>query len=211
MNSIYQSIRSISAGLLIVFFLSLLNVYGQSQKTKQIKKPSKQEVILKEQTSFSSEGKISNRVKLPANILKQLSDYDSGRLAQCQQDEYTRKSNIAEHFAASQININRDGRTDLIVQAQSPCFMGAHNTTFWLFINANQKSGGKYQMVFDISVDFLKILKTASNGYRDIETASHTAVELYTIKWKYDGQKYQKSECRLTDEKNKTSKIDCNF
>ena len=197
--------------LLIVFVLSLINIYGQSKKTKQTRKPTKQTVTLKEQTSFSSEGKISNRVKLPADILKQLSKYGDGRLAQCQQEEYTRKSNVAEHFAASQINLNGDGRQDLIVQAQTPCFMGAHNTTFWLFIDANQKSAASYKLIFDISVDFLEVLKTSTNNYRDIETASHTAVELYTIKWKFDGQKYQKGECKVTDEKNKTRKIKCDF
>lgn len=197
--------------LLIFFAFSSLSFYAQTKKPKQIKKPANQTATYNDQTSFSSEGKISKRVKLPAEVFKLLSEYDSGRLLQCQQDEYTRKSSIAEHFAATQINLNGNGRQDLIVQAQTPCFMGAHNTTFWMFVDANQKSTAGYKLIFDISVDFLKVLKTFSNGYRDIETGAHTAVELYTIKWKYDGQKYQKSECRLTDEKNKTSKIDCNF
>lgn len=208
MKNIYQSNRLPYAALLIIFVLLSANVYGQSKK---LKPPVKQMLIVKEQTSFSSEGEISNRVKIPADVLKQLSEYDEGRLSQCQQDADTSKPNAAEHFAASKINLNGDTRPDLIVQAQTSCFMGAHNTTFWLFVDTNKKSTASYKLVFDVAVDFLKVLKTSAERYRDIETASHTAVELYTIKWTFDNQKYKKSRCLLTDENNKVSKIECNF
>jgi hypothetical protein len=211
MKNIYQSNRFRYAALLMVFVLLSANVYGQSKKTWQLRKSAKQTAAVREQTSFSSESKISNLVKLPANILKRLSEYENGRLAECQRDTDVRKQNAAEHFAASKINLNGDGRQDLLVQAQTGCFMGAHNTTFWLFVDVNQKSNAGYKLIFDTAVDSLRVLRTSANGYRDIETASHTAVELYTIKWKFDGRKYVKSECRLTDENNKTSKIKCNF
>lgn len=211
MKNTYQSNRSRCAALLIVFVLSSANFYGQSKKTAQIRKFTKQTAAVKEQTSFSSEGVISNQVKLPADVLKQLSEYENGRLSECQRDADIRKPTSAEHFAASKINLDGDGRQDLLVQAQTGCFMGAHNTTFWLFVDVDRKSNARYKLVFDTAVDFLKVLKTSANGYRDIETASHTAVELYTIRWKFDGRKYVKSECRLTDENNKTSVIKCDF
>lgn len=211
MKNICQSNRHRCTVLLIVFVLSLANAYGQSKKTLQLRKPAKQTAVVKEQTSFSSEGKISNQVKLSADVLKQLSEYENGRLSECQRDADISKQNSAEHFAASKINLNGDGRQDLLVQAQTGCFMGAHNTTFWLFTGVNQKSNADYKLVFDTAVDSLRVLRTSANDYRDIETASHTAVELYTIKWKFDGRKYVKSECRLTDENNKTSKIKCDF
>lgn len=188
--------------LIMAFAIFASGVHGQTQKAK--KKP-----IIKEQTSFSSEGKISKPVKIPENVLKQLGEYDDRQLEQCQQDEFSRKANAAEHFAASKINLNGDQWLDLIVQAQTHCFMGAHNTTFWIFTG---KSETTYELTFDIAVDFLEILKTSTKGYRDIETASHTAVELYSVRWKFDSQKYQKSECKVRDsETEKMRKIKCDF
>ena len=191
------------AAFILPVFL-FLSVCGQSRR------PVKRVAVYKEQTSFSSEEKVSRPVKLPQSILKQLAEYDDGQLGKCQQDKSMRRPGIASHFTASKIDLDGDKRPDLLVQAQTSCFMGAHNTTFWIFTGKGTDAAPAYELVFDIAVDFLNVLKTSTNGYRDIETASHTAVELYTIEWKFDGQKYQKSECRITDEHDKVSIIDCN-
>ncbi len=197
MKNIDSLIFSKTAALFLIFSCCCLTqVFAQSKKAGQ--------------TSFSSEGKITKAVKLPAKVLKQLGAYNAGQLAECQKDKSLRKTKAADHFAASALNFNGDNVPDLIVQAQTPCFMGAHNTTFWIFTRSNQKSNADYKMAFDIAADFLKILDTSTNNFRNIETASHTAVELYTIRWKYDGEKYQKSECTISDENDKVSKVECN-
>jgi len=210
MKNVCQSKPLLSGVLLMILVFLPASGFSQYRKTEQIKKTAKQTVISQEQTSFSSEGEIKSRVEIPAAVLKQLSEYDNGRLAQCQQEADLRRSDAAEHFAASTISLNDDGRKDLLVQAQTGCFTGAHNTTFWLFARNNKKSAD-YELIFDIAVDFLKVLKTSAEKYRDIETASHTAVELYTINWEFDGRKYRKSRCRLTNENNRTSEIKCDF
>ena len=202
MKNVYRLNFSKYGALILFFGCLFIQVSGQSKKVKQTEN-------LKEQTSFSSEGKISNAVNLPPDILKQLARYDDGQLEKCQQDKTTHKKNAAGHFAASKINLNDDKQSDFVVQAQTLCFMGAHNTTFWIFTNLKQKSTVQYQLTFDIAVDFLKILNTSTKGLRDIETASHTAVELYTINWKYDGEKYRQNECTVTDENDKVTKVEC--
>ena len=202
MKNVYRLNFSKYGALILFFGCLFIQGSGQSKKIKQSEN-------FKEQTSFSSEEKISNAVKLPPNILKQLARYDDGQLEKCQQDKLTRKRNAAAHFAASKINLNDDKQSDFIVQAQTLCFMGAHNTTFWIFTDSKSKSAEKYQLTFDIAVDFLKILNTSTKGFRDIETASHTAVELYTINWKYDGEKYRQNECTVTDENDKVTKVEC--
>lgn len=198
MKCVYQSNPSKYFFLLVIAIFSLTNVNGQSRKSKQT-------ANLQGQNSFSSEEKVSSPVKIPQTILKQLAEYDDGQLEKCQQDKLTRKPNIAAHFAASKINLNDDKQPDLIVQAQTLCFMGAHNTTFWIFTKSNRK----YDLAFDIAVDYLKILDTSSKGFRNIETASHTAVELYTINWKFDGEKYRQSECTVRGENDKVTKVEC--
>ena len=164
-----------------------------------------------EQTSFSSDGKIVKIIKLPKDVLLQLNEYDDGRLKQCQSGDWS-ESNITNHFAATKINLNGDKQSDLIVQAQTICFMGAHNTKFWIFTDVGQRLSPGYELVFDMSADFLAVLKTATNGYRDIETGSHTAVEIYTTNWKFDGQKYQPRECKVENfTTKKVSRIKCDF
>ncbi|MDQ2747394.1 MAG: DUF1176 domain-containing protein [Acidobacteriota bacterium] len=185
----------------LIFVFLIADAGGQPRKTKQTAK-------IKEQNSFSSESKVSNAVKLPSNILRQLAEYDDGQLANCQRDRFLRRSNAAKHFAASAIKLNADQQSDLVVQAQTPCFMGAHNTIFWIFARSN-RNAANYNLKFELAADFLEILSSSTKGFRDLETASHTAVELYTIKWKFDGEKYQQSECTVTDENDKTAKVEC--
>lgn len=196
MRNIYKLIFSKNVALLVIFCCCAAQIFAQSRKS--------------EQTSFSSEDKIKKAVKLPANALKQLGEYDDRHLAGCQKDSFLRKTKAVEHFAVSTINFNDDRLDDLIVQAQTPCFMGAHNTTFWIFIRSNQKANADYKLIFDVAADYLKVSDTSTKNFRDIETASHTAVELYTIRWKFDGEKYQKSECTISDENDKVSKVECN-
>lgn len=205
MKHVWTSIRPPFFIILAIFALLETSVQAQTNKSKSAA------TRTKEQTSFSSEGKISKPVKLPSEVLEQLAQYDEGQLTKCQQDEFTRRPSVAEHFAAAPINLDGDQRADLIVQAQTPCFMGAHNTTFWMFTDSGAKPNVNYKMTFDITADFLTILKTSSNGFRDIETSSHTAVELYTIRWKFDGKKYRQSECLLRDENDQVTKVECNF
>lgn len=196
MKSLHSLIFSRTVVLLLIFCFFSAQVFAQSKKSGQ--------------TEFSSEGKIRKAVKLPASVLKRLGEYDERRLAGCQKDKFLRRTKAADHFAASAINFDGNAFSDLIVQAQTPCFMGAHNTVFWIFTRSNQKPNAPYKMAFDIAADYLKVLNTSTSDFRDIETASHTAVELYTIKWKYDGEKYQKSECTVSDENDKVSKVECN-
>lgn len=193
MRNFHDLIRSKYAAFFLIFCCCLTQNFAQTKKSGQ--------------TEFSSEGKIKKAVKLPAAVLKQLGEYDERQLGKCQKDKSLRKPNAAGHFAATAINFNGDNLTDLVVQAQTPCFMGAHNTVFWIFTRSNQAN---YKMTFDTAADYLKILDSSTKNFRDIETASHTAVELYTIKWKFDGEKYQKSECTVRDENDKVSKVECN-
>lgn len=193
------------AGMIIIalFVISSLFssiVLGQRRRRRQSR----------EQISFGSEIPVAHRVKIPQAVLNQLADFEGGQLRRCQQDESSRKPDMADHFAASPMNINNDGRTDLVVQAQTVCFMGAHSTIFWIFAEVEQRLYPRYDLVFSERADFLGIRKTSSKGYRDIETASHTATELYTIVWKFDGQKYQRRLCSTEDlSTNKVVRVRC--
>lgn len=186
--------------LLVTITLISPAAFGQRSRVRSVK----------EQTSFGSETPIKRRVKLPKDVLEQLASFDDGYVERCQESEFSREPNISNHFAASPININNDRQQDLLVQAQTLCFMGAHNTTFWMFAKVEQRLLPGYDLVFTLRADFLSVLKTSTNGYRDLETASHTALELYSTVWKFDGQKYQPRLCTIEDlNSNKVVRVRC--
>lgn len=174
----------------IITLLLCSLTFGQSKRTPKAE----------EQISFGSETPIAKPVKLPKSVLAQLSEFEDSRLKQCQQSDLgLRESDISNHFAASVVNINNDGEQDLFVQAQTSCFMGAHSTTFWIFAKVEQRLFPGYDLIFSVSTDGLEILKTYTNGYRDIRATGHTAIELYSTTWKFDGQKYQPRQCTIED------------
>lgn len=182
--------------LTVVLFMMTVNSFAQTKNKK---------LVYKQQSVFSSEEKVRNQTKIPHNILQQLKKYNDSQLENCQKDKDFRQSNISKHFAASKINFNRF--TGFVIQAQTPCFMGAHNTTFWIF-QPIQKD--KYKLLFDISADSLTLLKTQTKGYRDVETSSLTVNEVSTIKWKFNGKIYQPKECwREGDSTNGKQKVSC--
>lgn len=162
---------------------------------------------LREQTSFGSETPTERPVKLPKDVISQLSNFDKEEIERCRnnyKDAGKGNNDISKFFAATALNINDDGEKDLVVQATQPfCFMGAHNTSFWVFTVIEQRLYPGYDMVFAQRADFLSVLKTSTNGYRDISTAWHTALELYETVWKFDGQKYQPRSCSIHDFKTK--------
>lgn len=166
---------------------------------------------IREQTSFSSETKVLYSVKLPPAILHKLAFYDDNQLKKCQENPDLRENDIQKHFAASRIQINDDKLNDFIIQSQTQCFMGAHNTTFWLFIAEKNKKGNGYRQLFDIASDDLKILKTKTNKHRDVETSSLTANEVSTILWKFDSEKYKPAKCwREGETTNGRIEVKCN-
>lgn len=184
--------KQISLYLVTAILLLYSPMVGQSNRVRKTE----------EQTSFGSETPIATSVKLPQNVLEQLAEVQDGRLKQCQHSDL-RESDIANHFAASAVNINNDGESDLFVQAQTLCFMGAHSTTFWIFTKVEQRLFPGYDLVFSQSTDWLELLKTSTNSYRDIRTAGHTALEVYSTVWTFDGRKYQPRECTIEDLKTK--------
>jgi hypothetical protein len=192
-----SSVKIVYAFLLIML-AGTANVHAKNGGSSQ---------YAKEQTTFSSEEKISNAVKLPTSVLEQLAKFNDQQLEKC----LTLRANKADHFAATHVNINSDKRQDLIVQAQTPCFMGAHNTSFWLFTVNADKQTQNFQLTFDTAVDSLSVLKTYSQGFRDLETRSQTLNEIYTIRWRFDSRKYQPYKCKTINLKtNKVQNVRCN-
>lgn len=182
-----KSSETVLATVMIIIVIGCSQAAGQRGRTI---KPA-------EQTSFGSEAPVLRPAMLPQDVLNRLARYDGGRLKKCQMDEF-REKNPADHFVASRISLNGDRLPDLLVQGRTICFMGAHNTTFWLFAQ-DTKRAGRYTLVFDIHADGLALGRRRTNTFRDFEAMSHSAVQLFTSQYRFDGKKYVEYRCTVEE------------
>src|SRR2546423_13682058 len=162
------------------------------------------------QTSFGSETPIRRPSKLPKDVLQQLVNENTEQLKRCLETDGGSDTDLQEYFVASMIDINNDGHPDLLVQAGKYCLQGAHNTAFWIFTKADQEIAPGYKLVFSKQTDWIDVLKTSTNGYRDIQAADHTAIEIFTTVWKFNGSKYQPRACSVENlQTHKVVRVKC--
>lgn len=161
----------------------------------------------KVQTDFGSETPLTRPIKIPGNVLAELVKLENEQLMRCNDN---RKTGLVKYFKASAIDINGDGLQDLIVQAGEYCLQGAHNTPMWIFTRIGQRLAPGHELIFTTRTDWLEILNSSSNGYRDIKTAGHTALEVFTTVWKFDGATYQPRACTVENLQTKRiSRVSC--
>lgn len=76
---------------------------------------------------------------------------------------------------------------DLVVQPVNPKLFGANIGPFWVFRNTPHG----YELLLVVDALELEILRTKSNGLRDIRTTRVTAREVLQTNYEYDGKKYR--------------------
>jgi hypothetical protein len=167
--------------------------------------PAQQRRVIRprEQIVFSSGMPLHVPVGLPEDVVRQLSEFEDGQLGRCLKENGETLSDVAKHFSATKVGLNGDDVRDIVVQAESSCFMGAHLTTWWLFRNRGGKSGAKgapaYDLILSVRGDGLSIYRTETKGLRDVETVSIAGAgsQLYTAVWKFDGREYRRRLCAV--------------
>jgi hypothetical protein len=139
----------------------------------------------REQTIFEAEGRIRRPVAIPDDVLQILrkDERNQRSLAQGQ----TPADMPASWFVGSTIHLNDDGLPDLVVMAANPKLLGANLVPFWIFRNTPQG----HQLVLAVNSLGLKVLKTKTNGYRDITTTEVAAAEITDTRYALKGNEYQ--------------------
>jgi hypothetical protein len=153
----------------------------------------------RQQTNFGSEVDVQQPVKVPLSFRSQLSKDDKHKLERCQSeaDLNLKKQSWSDHFVGSSLTVrNRIGELDLlVVQGDSGCFWGAHNTQFWILSKKKGAPPNSYRKLFEIRSDGLGISPRAKNIHPDVEVVSHTAVEGFTSKYRYLRGRYRETSC----------------
>jgi hypothetical protein len=158
----------------------------------------------REQTVFSSEGitekkkgdwvvhpPIERPVPLPDEILKLLRSGD--RVIKCLEPERVTEA-AAAWFVASEVHLHDKDQSDLVVMPVNGCLLGTNVDPFWVFA----KTGHGYDLILKTYQYAIDILKSKTKAYSDIRGFSSTAVETYTVKFKFDGQKYQSGDTQVS-------------
>jgi hypothetical protein len=98
-------------------------------------------------------------------------------------------------FMASEIHLHDKDQVDYVVLPADGCLFGTDTDPFWVF----GKTAKGYDLILKTDEVGLEILKSRTNGYSDIRGISSGQVEVYTVKFKFDGQKYQRGETTVRD------------
>lgn len=160
-----------------------------------------------EQTSFGIEAApgeklIDKPVSIPEEALRALKISDT-LLGHCYGHRLTKpKSVLTSWFIGSEVHLAGPDEVDLIVMPRdmnvspSPnvCLLGAHTAPFWVL----RKRNGKYEMLFETDAEYLEILDSKTNGYRDIEEETYFISATVTNTNRFDGKKYRFFERRDT-------------
>jgi len=173
--------------------------------------------VEQEQTSFGADSPPDDKamkkpVTLPETALRALTRVLDHRDLDCikRNEGLTAEQIPADWFVASEIRLN--GKKDIGLVAVpaamsdatprpsgNACFIGAHIVSFWIL----RKTADGYGSVFTIRADAMHILKSKTNGYRDVQAFFLTGAGQYitTVTFHFDGRMYQKFKSETVEQK----------
>ncbi len=132
-----------------------------------------------------------------ARLFKQIMAEDA-ELRDClkeQQPDSSVTVPTEEEMTVEELDLNRDGVKEYEVQLSGICACGAHNCTIYLY----RRSGQGFESILEGAGGLgIEVLKTSTNGYRDIQIDSHNnaATEGSTV-YKFDGKQYRESRSTI--------------
>lgn len=147
--------------------------------------PTPAQARVDEQIVFEAEGLIRRPVAIPDNVLQILRQDE--RNQRSLKEGQTPADMRASWFVGSTIHLNDDDLPDLVVMAANSRLFGANLVPFWIFRNTPQG----HQLVLAVMSLGLKVLKSKTNGHRDITTTEVTAVEIFDTRYAFNGNEYQ--------------------
>lgn len=155
--------------------------------------------------SYAEEHKAPT-VRLPPAVLELVLPKDSvdrQSFHECMRDSGLRKGQEAQLFVASPVHLTGDSLPGYFVRpALKPyciAFYGAHLFRYWFVAKEKTEGAARYRVVFESGGDGVKVLASRSSGWQDIQTISNTAISSTTITWQFNGDRYVKASCRVSE------------
>jgi hypothetical protein len=128
--------------------------------------------------------KLFNQVLSDFKDVRECLEQEAGGLRKAQED-----MNVEEH------DLNRDGVNEYEVELSGPCTCGMVNCSIYIY----RQTGQGFESLLDDAAGFgVELLKTSSNGYRDLlVTARDTAATQGEMTYKFDGKRYREAKNML--------------
>lgn len=130
----------------------------------------------------------ADKQELRAKLFKQvLADFKD--LRECYEQEEGGLSKAQENMNVEEHDLNRDGVNEYQVELSGPCSCGMVNCSIYVY----RKTGEGFETILDDAAGYgFEVLKTSSNGYRDLlVTARDTAATQAETVYKFDGKRYR--------------------
>jgi hypothetical protein len=130
------------------------------------------------------------RAKLFNQVLSDFKD-----LRECFEQEEGGLRKAQEDMTIEEVDLNRDGVNEYQVEMSGPCACGMVNCSIYVY----RKTEQGFDAILDDAAGLgLEVLKTSSNGYRDLRvTARDTAATQAETVYKFDGKRYRDAKNTL--------------
>ena len=124
------------------------------------------------------------RAKLFNQVLSDFKD-----LRECMEQEEGGLRKGQENMTIEELDLNRDGVNEYEVEMSGPCACGMVNCSIYIY----RKTAQGFESILDDAAGLgVELLKTSSNGYRDLlVTARDTAATQAETVYKFDGKRYR--------------------
>lgn len=144
-------------------------------------------------TAFPQEKEVPKPIR--SKLLKQvLSEYPDVR--DCVEKEEGGTAKAEQDMTVTEVDVNRDGVSEYEVELSGPCTCGMVNCTIYLY---RQSATGYDSLLPDAAGLGLELLKTSTNGYRDLQVdARDTAATTGSVVYKFDGKQYREARSTIT-------------
>ncbi len=134
------------------------------------------------QTIFEVEGRVSSPVAVPVDVLAVLKS--DPRVDVCFKSGAAGVSEDA-WFEAAALDLNGDGRSDLVIKPKDPCLFGANQGPFWIF----QDLPDGYQKILATEGLQLIIMPSKFNSFHVIQVSK--VIRMRSIESRYRFSKGQ--------------------
>jgi hypothetical protein len=151
--------------------------------------------IPSEQTRFGLEESVVHPVPVPSKVVAILKDDAEVRSRGCRDQAESANQVSASWFEASQIHLDGSGEVHLLVKAKNGCLFGANIGPFWIFRNTPQG----YQLVLNVSALGVELLRSRTNGYRDVSAGAVAGGKAVSVIFKFDGRKYLEARTKTEE------------
>ena len=128
--------------------------------------------------------KLFNQVLNDFKDLRECFEQGEGGLRKAQED-----------MTIEEVDLNRDGVNEYQVEMSGPCACGMVNCSIYMY----RKTEQGFDAILDDAAGLgVEVLKTSSNGYRDLRvTARDTAATQAETVYKFDGKRYRDAQNTL--------------